>query len=259
MPEKLEEIMKKFHIYLANCKESAYSGEDIIVSKKRIFALLDELNEEVYEISEQYEATQEARARALMSAERQAAEIKDEAINRSNDIYAASMVYADDAINKVKNSLEFTYRKVRREYEDLLKSYEDKMDELTKNSGEISTQLSAMSQSKTYLRLIEEAHEKNKSPEKLAEEARKKEIRSKVVGTVEAVETLAVPEGMPETDPVDNAVHIEVHKEPKLAEFTSKSKKKKENFLKIFQKAVSGEDPDEEIKVNEEAVSKDYT
>ena len=35
MSDKLEQAMKKIHIYLANCKESAYSSEDLIVSKKR--------------------------------------------------------------------------------------------------------------------------------------------------------------------------------------------------------------------------------
>jgi hypothetical protein len=258
MPEKLEEIMKKFHIYLANCKESAYSGEDIIVSRKRILTLLEELNQAVYEVSEQYEATQESKARALMNAERQAAEIKDEALNRSDDIYAASMIYTDDAINQIKNSLEYTYLKVRREYEELLKNYEEKMKELTKNSEEISAQLSAMSEGQLYLRLIEQAHEKNKSAEQLAEDLRKDEIRSKVVGTVESVETLAVPEDGVETDPADSTVHIEVHDAPKVAEFTSKSKKKKDGFLKIFQKSGNSGEDDEEIKINEEAVSKEY-
>ena len=44
MSEKLEQIMKKIHIHLANCPESPYSREDLIVSKKRIFDLLEELN-----------------------------------------------------------------------------------------------------------------------------------------------------------------------------------------------------------------------
>ena len=49
MSDKLEQAMKKIHIYLANCKESAYSSEDLIVSKKRIFSLLEELNYAVYD------------------------------------------------------------------------------------------------------------------------------------------------------------------------------------------------------------------
>ncbi len=257
MPEKLEEIMKKFHIYLANCKESAYSGEDIIVSKKRILTLLEELNQAVYEISEQYEATQESKARALMQAERQAAEIKDEAMSRSDDIYAASMIYSEEAIVKIKNSLEYTYLKVRREYEDLLKNYEDKMRELTKNSEEIQTQLAAMSEGQTYLRLIEQAHEENKNATKQATASEQPEVKGKLVGTVESVETLAIPEGSKETDPADSMVRIEVHDTPKVAEFTSKSKKKKDSFLKFLHRDDAKSD-NEEISVNEEAVSKNY-
>ena len=79
MADKLEQTMKKIHIYLANCQESAYSSEELIVSKKRIFALLEELNYAVYEAMEEYEVTVAARDRGIAQAERQAADIKDEA------------------------------------------------------------------------------------------------------------------------------------------------------------------------------------
>ena len=55
MSDKLEQAMKKIHIYLANCKEGVYSSEELIVSKKRIFSLLEELNYAVYDVMEEYE------------------------------------------------------------------------------------------------------------------------------------------------------------------------------------------------------------
>ena len=93
MSDKLEQAMKKIHIYLANCKESAYSSEELIVSKKRIFSLLDELNYAVYEVMEEYEVTVAARERGIAQAERQAADIKEEAMHRSEEIHASSLLY----------------------------------------------------------------------------------------------------------------------------------------------------------------------
>ena len=69
MSDKLEQAMKKIHIYLANCKESAYSSEDLIVSKKRMFSLLEELNYAVYDAMEEYEVTVAARDRGIAQAE----------------------------------------------------------------------------------------------------------------------------------------------------------------------------------------------
>lgn len=257
MTEKIEEIMKKIHIYLANCKESAYSSEDVIISKKRLIALLDELNQAVFEVCEQYEATKEAKAKALSAAERQASDIKQDALDRAQDIYAASLIYMDDAITSMRNSLEYSYLKVRQEYNDLIKNYEDKLASLNSDEGELKTMLSNMGESQMYLRIIEDMKEKRKTPEEKKLEERREEIKSTLIGEVTSYETLAVPEDGIEKDPADSGVTIEVHDAPKLAEVSTKSKRKLEGFLKKFQKP-NFEDDDEEVKPNEEAVDENY-
>ena len=98
MSEKLEQTMKKIHIYLANCKESAYSSEELIVSKTRIFSLLEELNYAVYEAMEAYEVTVAARDRGIAQAERQAADIKEEAMHRADEIHASSLLYTQERV-----------------------------------------------------------------------------------------------------------------------------------------------------------------
>lgn len=257
MPEKIEEIMKKIHIYLANCKESAYSSEDVIISKKRLLALLDELNRAVYEVCEQYEATSEAKAKALSAAERAAADIKQDAFDRANDVYAASLVYMDDAILSIRNSLEYSYLKVRKEYSELIKNYEEKIKTLEADQEELKTTLSNMSESQMYLRIIEDLKEKKKTPENRKEDERREEIKSVFVGDVTSVETLAVPEDAQPVVNDDAVVNIEVHDAPKVAEVSTRGKRKLESFLKKFQKPGS-EDPDEEIKPKEESVDENY-
>ena len=161
MSDKLEQIMKKIHIYFANCKESAYSSEDVIVSKKRMLGMLEELNYAVYEVMEEYEATQAARERGQAAAERMATEIKEDAMKRAEEIYASSLIYTQEAISDMQNALEYTYQKTKTEYESLLTDYEDKMHYLQENSQEITSQLESMADSKIYLHLIEEITAKN--------------------------------------------------------------------------------------------------
>ncbi|MBP5176054.1 MAG: hypothetical protein ILP07_09110 [Treponema sp.] len=250
--------MKKIHIYLANCKESAYSGEDVIVSRKRLIGFLDELNQAVFEVCEQYEATKEAKDRALMNAEHEAAEIKDDAMNRAENIYAASLIYTEDAINSIKNSLEATYIKLRKEYGALIKNYDEKMKELDSNAEELKLSMHEMADTQLYLRLIEQMKERNKSSAQREEEERKEEIKSKVIGTVTSVETLAPEEGSEEqasAAPVQDS-EIKVYDAPKLAEVSTKGKKKKEGFLKKILTLAAGKN--EEIEVKEEAIDKNY-
>ncbi len=253
MPEQIEEIMKKLHIYMANCKESAYGSEDIIVSKKRMLALLDELNHAVYDVCEQYEATKEAKTRALMQAESEAAGIKEDAVHRAEDIYAASLVYTEDVIFSIKKSLNNTIFRVRRDYDALLKSYEEKIAALDANAEELRQSMVNMQEAQTYLRLIEDIEEKKKSDPEARMEARIEEVKSKIVGSAVSYETLP-EEGKEDSAPADEAVDIKVHSTPKMAEVSTKSKKKMESFFKKLKIASPVEN--ETIEVKEEAIVK---
>lgn len=156
MPEKLEEIMKKIHILLANCETSTYSSEDVIVPKRRLFNLLEQLNYAVYEVMEQYEATVASRDRALIREERMAAEIREDAVQRAEDVYAGSLLYMQDMLQDLKNMTDYMYHKTRESYEELLQGYEERRIYMEQNEQELVAQMSAMADAKTYLHIIEE-------------------------------------------------------------------------------------------------------
>lgn len=224
MSDKLEQTMKKIHIYLANCKESAYSSEELIVSKKRLFALLEELNYAVYEAKEEYEVTVSARERGIAMAERMASDIKHEAAIRAEEIHASSLLYTQEAIADLKSVLEYMHEKVRIEYEMVLMNYEERLRFLEQDSMEIMSQLETKADAKVYLRLIEEIKAKQRIME---EESAETNPYSKKVGSVASHETYAEP-----TDEYENklasSIVVEVHDSPKIPEgFGNKSKKKK--------------------------------
>ena len=209
MPEKLEEIMKKIHILLANCEKSPYSSEDVIVPKKRLFALLEQLNYAVYEIMEQYEATVAARDRALIREERMAAEIREDARQRAEDVYAASLLYTEDMLQDMRTITNVMYQKTREAYAELLQSYEERMDYIEKNEQELISQMSAMVDAKSYLHIIEDRRRQKEAAlkreaalkqEKARKAAAEKEaaLRQQVVST-ETVEQKLVEENDTET------------------------------------------------------------
>ena len=226
MSEKLEQTMKKIHIYLANCKESAYSSEELIVSKKRMFSLLEDLNSAVYEVMEEYEATVAARDRGLAMVERQAADIKEDAVHRAEEVYASSLLYTQEAIADMQNALEYTLEKTKREYEMLMQGYQEKMMYLEQDSQEIVSQLSAMADAKTYLHIVEDINAKRRA---MTDAERKEEegSYSKKLGSAAAdAGTEELPKDEFESK-MSAQIVVEVHETPKIPEGFGKGKRKK--------------------------------
>lgn len=223
MAGKLEQAMKKIHIFLANCKESEYSSEELIVSKKRIFSLLEELNYAVYDAMEEYEVTVAARDRGIAQAERMATDIKDEAMIRADEIHASSLLYTQEAITDLKNAMEYMHEKVRAEYEHMMMNYEERLRFLEQDSMEVLSQLQTKADAKIYLRMIEDIKARRKTmPEDIDYPA----SNSRSVGSVASNEAYDVPADEFESK-LSSAIVVEVHDTPKIPEGFGKGKKKK--------------------------------
>lgn len=223
MSDKLEQAMKKIHIYLANCKESAYSSEDLIVSKKRIFSLLEELNYAVYDAMEEYEVTVAARDRGIAAAERLASDIKDEALLRADEIHASSLLYTQEAVSDLKRTLEYMHKSICAEYEVILKNCEERLNYLEQDSFEIFSQLETKADAKLYLHMIEDIKAKRRTmPEDVAPE----ELYSKKVGSAADAAAYETPADEYENK-LSSAIVVEVHDTPKIPEGFGTKKKKK--------------------------------
>ena len=241
MSDKLEQVMKKIHIYLANCKESAYSSEELIVSKKRMFSLLEELNYAVYDVMEEYEVTAAARERGIAKAERVATDIKDEAMHRADDIHASSLLYTQEAITDLKNTIEYMHEKVRMEYEIMMMDYQERMQHLEQDSIEIISQLQTKADAKIYLRMIEDIKAKKQvQPEEFGRPV----TVARNVGSTVSADSYAFPTDEYE-DKLASSIVVAVHDTPKVPEGFGK-KKKKGKSLAGGETAITNQDLDAE-------------
>lgn len=221
MSDKLEQAMKKIHIYLANCKESAYSSEELIVSKKRMFTLLDELNYAVYEAMEEYEVTVAARERGIAQAERLAADIKEEAMHRAEEIHASSLLYTQEAISDLKYSMEYIQEKMRKEYELMMTNFEERLQFLEQDSMEVLSQLQLKSDAKIYLHMIEEI----KAKQRFSKEE-PPVLDSRNIGSAVSADGYDAPADEFENK-LASSIVVAVHDTPKIPEGFGKGKKKK--------------------------------
>lgn len=246
MSDKLEQTMKKIHIYLANCKESTYSGEDIIVSRKRIMSLLEELNYAVYEVMEEYEATTAARDRGQAAAERMATDIKEDAMKRAEDIYAASLLYTQDAIADIRNAMEYTFQKTKTEYETLLANYEERLNYLESNAQEINAHLGVMADGKVYLRMVEEVQENSRRKDAALKQAKEEqEAKGRKIGSVASTETLSETEQDAYESKLTAPIVVAVHDSPKIPEGFGKGRGKKRKHT-VNEATIQSQDLDAE-------------
>lgn len=227
MQEKLERIMRRIHVLLSNCKESAYSSEDLIVPKKRLFSLLEELNYAVYELMEQYEATAASRERAVAEQERKMAQIKEDAEKRAEDTYAASLLLARDMLVDMRSISEKLCHDIRREYEGVLKTFDDRTQFLYENEEETIGQLKLMGESRKYLRLIELQNKEKEEKKDLTEEEKK--LRKE---RAEEEAEIAAAEAMSElSQKLSAPIVVQVNEQPKIPEgFERKRSGKKKKY-----------------------------
>lgn len=257
MQEKLEQIMRQIFLMLSNCEESAYSSEDLIVPKKRIFQMLNELNYTVYDMMEQYEGTVASRERGLAEHERKMAQIKEEAKERAEDTYAASLLYARDMFMEMRKTTEQLCKNLRKEYNDALRGYEESLRYLQENEESMVEQMNLMMDSKKYLRLIEQQNKEKEKKHELTEEEKKRlaerEAEQAELAAAEATSELNQKLSAP--------IVVQVNEQPKVPEGFGKKQNKKKKYAPsqaLEETTVEGEGVVEPVLPSSEELDGEY-
>ena len=177
MPTKVEEICKQIHILFAKGEAYQNSPDLVILSKAEMFSLLEQLNEAMYEVLDQYEASTRAKEKARLETEREASEIIANAKLSAEDVNAASLAYTDTMLDEVKLLIESTKESIRGQYLEFLAAMDEKQEKLAENRSEIKDQLSTLHDNESYLELLNEIRERRakKNEEATKESSKKKE------------------------------------------------------------------------------------
>lgn len=154
--ESLEQIMRRIHVLFAKCEQYGEKTDNkIIVPKKEVFHLLEQLNLAVIAMMDQYEGTTESRERGLADYERSKEKLVEKAQENADDVYAASLIYTDNMLEEIESIVEETKENMWEQYARMAERLDAQAKLLTENQEEIKQQLNAMAQGGKYLRLIE--------------------------------------------------------------------------------------------------------
>ena len=172
--DRTEKILRSLHVMLSKSEVYPSQPTKVIVDKEIMLELLKELNQCMYSMMEEYEMTLRSRDKAERDFRKRGDEIIWDASRKAEDIYAASVMYTDEALNEtqvIMRDARASMKKIYQKMEDRLKEQERM---IRSNQSELKSQLQDLVDTEKYLKLIEE---RNKEIQKEKAEKEGKPVR----------------------------------------------------------------------------------
>ena len=171
--DKIERILKSIHLLFSKSEPYEGSGTKIIVEKQIVFELLEQLDLAIYEAMDQYELTTRKHEIAERRCEKRGEEILQKASRHADDIYAASIMYTDDAINRICYIMDDANQAVQSIFRRMNTDIEEQRDRVRRNQLELTGQLRDFADTDKYVKLIEEVNRQREKERQMELEGRK--------------------------------------------------------------------------------------
>lgn len=170
--DKIERILKEIHVLFSKSQTYGPNDSMVVIEKQKVFELLEQLNVAVYEVMDEYEVTSQKHELSERRSQKRGEEIVGRANRHADDIYAASIMYTDDALSRIQNIMEDANKSVQRIFRKMSEELTDEKDQIRQNQSELREQLQDFADTQKYLKLIEENNQQ-----------REKELREKIEKT----------------------------------------------------------------------------
>lgn len=216
--DKVERILRELHIMISRAQALEADEEYVLVNKKEMQRQLGFLSQSVSEMMEEYELTEQSRNRGEMEAEKRRMEIVRNANHQAQDIYAASVLYSEDALGRIQDIISNAEESAKEILRDLSRKMEEEKRIVRRNQLELITQLEDMKDTAKYMKLIEErnrelAKSKAKSKDGSKRAYGRQEEESFIEPEMETDIAEAVVEDVAEEKPVYEKPVIKVNPE----------------------------------------------
>lgn len=170
--DNIEKVLRNVHVLLSKSEPYAKEPTKVILDKQEMLDLLSQLNKAIYDIMDEYELTKQSRDRAEREFKKQTDEIVWNASRKAEDIYAASVMYSDEALNRIQDIIRQSNVSVSQIYTDMNKQLKEQEQLIKTNQLELKSTLQDLVDTEKYLKLIEDRNkeikkdkEQGKSPE----------------------------------------------------------------------------------------------
>lgn len=154
--DKTEEILRQMHILLAGSEAYDSIGSKIILDKKRMLELLAELNKAIYAMLDEYELTTRGKERARREAAKIGEDILKDASGKAEDVYAASVMYTNEALRHVQEIMQRATDAMQEIYKDANEKLQKEKDVVRRDQSDLKGHLQNLADTDKYLNLIED-------------------------------------------------------------------------------------------------------
>lgn len=154
--DNTEKILRSLHVLLSKSEPYAKEPSKVIVDKQQMLDLLAELNKSIYDIMDEYEITKQSKDRAQREFQKKADEIVWNASRKAEDIYAASVMYTDEALGHIQDIMKKSESSVAEIYTKMNMQLQEQEKLVRKNQLELKATLQDLVDTEKYLKLIED-------------------------------------------------------------------------------------------------------
>ena len=154
--DNFEKILREIHVILSKSEPYKKEPTKVIIDKQQMLDLLSDLNKCTYDIMDEYEMTTRSRDKAEREFKKKGDQIIWDASRKAEDIYAASIMYMEEALNGVWDVIHNTNDKMLNLYNEINEKVKTEEQELKSNQLELKSQLQSLVDTEKYLKLIEE-------------------------------------------------------------------------------------------------------
>lgn len=153
---EVERMLREIHVMVAQGGVVAGDDDQVSLNKTQLFDALERINLCMYDMMDQYELTEKSKSKAVLKVKDQTDVLFEDASQKAEDIYSASIMYSDDAIGRVVRILEDAQTSMDETMRKAQWLVEEEKSIIRMNQRELQDQLMEMQDAKIYLNLIEE-------------------------------------------------------------------------------------------------------
>ena len=154
--DNTEKILRSLHVLLSKSEPYIKEPSKVIVDKQEMLDLLEKLNKSMYDIMDEYELTEQSRDRAEREFQKKGDEIVWNASRKAEDVYAASVMYTDEALNRVQEIMKEAESCISEIYLKMNSQLKEEEKNIKNNQLELKSTLQDLLDTEKYLKLIED-------------------------------------------------------------------------------------------------------
>lgn len=157
---QVEQLLKEIHLMVEDCKPAPEQLNYVIINKLELYEKLNDISKSMFDMMDEYAISQVGKEKTKRDLREQGEAIVDHASQKADDVYAASVLYMDEAITRLVHILDNAQKQADVVYKELSQSMETERRGLRSNQNELQDQMFDMRDSNLYLNVLDERRRK---------------------------------------------------------------------------------------------------